>query len=237
MFQSSIGVVVKFLVKDLDDDECVILDGDPDKPVDIKNNGINESDDLLVVGENGQVACRDYPHPRYLCANFPFSSTPHKRHCDLCHCYICDSLAPCFHWGMGISFTDHCNATNKGASWKLLRKSWKNKDKAPLSVTTSNQSSPTIFSANTELHIPQSGQTNPISDFEINCDRAKNSQLQCMGSMGEMTSFVTQFDGEFNGSANTGSLGLKFENWRTDNQFNLCFPEVALMDPGGKEAS
>ena len=51
-----------------------------------------------------------------------------------CHCYICDSLAPCLHWGIGISCTDHCNATDKGAFWKRLRKSWKNKDKAPLSV-------------------------------------------------------------------------------------------------------
>lgn len=35
---------------------------------------------------------------------------------------------------MGISFADHCNATDKGAFWKRLRKSWKNKDKAPLSA-------------------------------------------------------------------------------------------------------
>jgi hypothetical protein len=29
-----------------------------------------------------QIACRDYPHPRHLCAKHPFSSTPHDRHCD-----------------------------------------------------------------------------------------------------------------------------------------------------------
>lgn len=60
-----------------------------------------------------------------------------------------------------------------------------------------------------------------VTDFEINCVRAENLQLQCMGSMGEMTSFVTQFDGEFNGSVNTGSLGLEFENWRTDPGINV----------------
>lgn len=51
---------MKPLVKDLDlDDECVILNGDLDKPVDIKNDGINESDDLLVVGEKGQVSINE----------------------------------------------------------------------------------------------------------------------------------------------------------------------------------
>lgn len=30
-----------------------------------------------------QVACRDYPHPRHLCLNFPFGSTPNANHCDL----------------------------------------------------------------------------------------------------------------------------------------------------------
>ncbi|KAM7501523.1 hypothetical protein LguiB_000427 [Lonicera macranthoides] len=156
MFQSSIGAVVKSLVKDLDDDECVILDGDPDKPVDIKNDGIHESDDLLV-GEN-------------------------------------------------IWSVPNCISHN------LVR--------------------PTPF----RVIQTQSVLDPTVTDFEINCVLAENSQLQCMGSMGEMTSFVTQFDGKFNGSANTGSLGLEFENWRTDNQLNLFFPGATLMDPGGKEA-
>lgn len=30
-----------------------------------------------------QVACRDYPHPRHLCAKFPFSSTQHESRCDM----------------------------------------------------------------------------------------------------------------------------------------------------------
>lgn len=60
-----------------------------------------------------------------------------------------------------------------------------------------------------------------VTYFEINCVQAENSQLQCMGSTGEMTSLMTQFDGEFNESTNTGSLGLEFENWRTNKQINL----------------
>lgn len=46
-----------------DDDDCVILDGDPDKPVDVVKNGvevntvqaIEDSDDLVIVAEKGQV--------------------------------------------------------------------------------------------------------------------------------------------------------------------------------------
>lgn len=30
-----------------------------------------------------QLACRDYPHPRHLCGNFPFNSSPHEEYCDL----------------------------------------------------------------------------------------------------------------------------------------------------------
>ncbi|KAL2540704.1 Uncharacterized protein Adt_01682 [Abeliophyllum distichum] len=114
-----------------DDDECVILDGDPDKPVAVENSEVDDedSDDLLVVGEKGQVACRDFPHPRHLCVKFPFASTAHDSYCDLCHCYVCDSLAPCVHWGSGISSIDHCHATDKVEFWKTQRKSKKESDK------------------------------------------------------------------------------------------------------------
>lgn len=38
-----------------DDDECLILDGDPDKPVEVADDTGNDSDDLMVTGEKGQV--------------------------------------------------------------------------------------------------------------------------------------------------------------------------------------
>ncbi|CAI9768711.1 unnamed protein product [Fraxinus pennsylvanica] len=116
-----------------DDDECVILDGDPDKLLAVENSKVDDddddSDDLLVVGEKGQVACRDFPHARHLCVTFPFASTPHDTHCDRCHCYVCDSLAPCVHWGSGISNIDHCHATDKEEFWRTQRKSLKESDK------------------------------------------------------------------------------------------------------------
>lgn len=51
----SSSVAEKLKDFDDDDDECVILDGDPDKPVVIEKDNASDSDDLLIVGEKGQV--------------------------------------------------------------------------------------------------------------------------------------------------------------------------------------
>ncbi|RWR96030.1 pollen-specific leucine-rich repeat extensin-like protein 2 [Cinnamomum micranthum f. kanehirae] len=112
------------------DDDCLVLDGDPDNPVSVVDEAGNGSDDLLVVGEKGQLACRDYPHPRHLCAKFPFSTTPHAKHCNLCHCYVCDSLAPCMYWGSGVSLADHCNSTDKEEVWRTQRQNSKQRIEA-----------------------------------------------------------------------------------------------------------
>ncbi|KAF8394217.1 hypothetical protein HHK36_020424 [Tetracentron sinense] len=109
---------------DLDDD-CLILDCDPDNPVPVVNDTEDGSDELLVVGEKGQLACRDYPHSRHLCAKFPFNLTPHEKYCDMCHCYVCDSHAPCIYWGTGVSIADHCHSTDKEEIWKVQRTSFK----------------------------------------------------------------------------------------------------------------
>ncbi|XP_071720355.1 uncharacterized protein [Rutidosis leptorrhynchoides] len=128
---------------DLDDD-CVILDHDPNEPMkDRSDNPVKEvdddSDDIVVVSEKGQVACRDYPHSRHLCVKFPFSTTPNKSHCAQCYCYVCDSLAPCVKWGNGTATMDHCNATDKDDIWILERKLAKsgNKDIQPVHKDTS----------------------------------------------------------------------------------------------------
>ncbi|KAI7734862.1 hypothetical protein M8C21_008800 [Ambrosia artemisiifolia] len=106
------------------DDECILLEKDPNAPVEVldvsANNG--DDDDIVVVSEKGQVACRDYPHSRHLCIKFPFSSTPNQSHCNQCYCYVCDSLAPCVYWGNGSTSTDHCHATDKEEFWKHERK-------------------------------------------------------------------------------------------------------------------
>lgn len=124
---------------DDDNDDCVVLNCDPDKPKQVPESGQDkcadeDSDDLVIVGEKGQVACRDYPHSRHLCAKFPFGSTPHESHCDLCHCYVCDSLAPCAYWGSGDSGLDHCCATDKVESWKLERKKMRESKNPPAPI-------------------------------------------------------------------------------------------------------
>ncbi|KAJ7972571.1 RPM1 interacting protein 13 [Quillaja saponaria] len=126
----------KQTVKDVEDD-CILLDRNPYNLVTSMNEKANGSDELQIVGEKGQIACRDYPHPRHLCAKFPFTSTPHERHCDQCHCYVCDSLAPCVRWGTGISSTDHCHATEKSDIWKIQRTNFKQGKTSPLIASKS----------------------------------------------------------------------------------------------------
>uniref|UniRef100_A0A0A8ZF76 Uncharacterized protein n=1 Tax=Arundo donax TaxID=35708 RepID=A0A0A8ZF76_ARUDO len=45
----------------------------------------------------------------------------------MCHCYVCDSPAPCALWGKGTVLSDHCHATDKDAKWKKLRQLSKRK--------------------------------------------------------------------------------------------------------------
>ncbi|KAI9085860.1 hypothetical protein K1719_032274 [Acacia pycnantha] len=151
------------------DDDCVVLDGDPENAITSVNKSATESDELIVVGEKGQIACRDYPHPRHDCATFPFSSTPHERHCEKCHCFVCDLPAPCPKWGTGISNTDHCHATHKFETWKIQRKNFKLKKSAPLPASTSyNNSLPVEHSQQNQvvpLGISQLS-TNSISQIQ-----------------------------------------------------------------------
>ncbi|CAN6460448.1 unnamed protein product [Victoria cruziana] len=124
------------------DDDCLILDGDPDKPNAIIENNCDGSDDLVVVGEKGKVACRDFPHPRHLCVKFPFNTSPHEKYCDLCHCYVCDTRAPCAYWGTGFSPGDHCHSSDGEEKWRSQRKAFK----LPqiLSITSSNSVETTL---------------------------------------------------------------------------------------------
>lgn len=113
---------------DEDDDDCVVLDGDPDKVVNVADEegsaGDGSSDELQIVAEKGPIACRDFPHARHLCSNLPFNSTSHLKHCNMCHCFVCDTPAPCKYWGNSTSANDHCHATDKEEKWKLMRRTF-----------------------------------------------------------------------------------------------------------------
>ncbi|KAL5562027.1 hypothetical protein UlMin_031774 [Ulmus minor] len=147
-------------VRDMDDD-CVLLEGDPDKPAAAaEDDDTSSSDEVMVIGEKGQVACRDYPHSRHACATFPFKTTPHEKHCDLCHCYVCDSPAPCVHWSTGISNVDHCHATDNEETWKILRRNFKLGKNAPL--TASKIPDPSL-----SLAPPQVNQVLPLNIIRL----------------------------------------------------------------------
>ncbi|KAF3485664.1 hypothetical protein F2Q69_00052006 [Brassica cretica] len=69
-----------------DDDDCVILDGDPDKTTKTDTDKLandDDDDEVLVVGQKGEIACRDFPHPRHSCAKYSFNSTSHEKYCDM----------------------------------------------------------------------------------------------------------------------------------------------------------
>ncbi|XP_075650578.1 RPM1 interacting protein 13-like [Castanea sativa] len=103
-------------------EECFILDFDPFDSIDISKLSVSNSpidNEVSVVAEKGQVACRDYPHSRHLCMKFPFETTPHEQYCKLCYCYVCDSSAPCKYWMQHEQA--HCHASEKVGDWKSRR--------------------------------------------------------------------------------------------------------------------
>ncbi|KAL5724394.1 hypothetical protein ACHQM5_007664 [Ranunculus cassubicifolius] len=110
------------------DDECMILEHNPFESIDESTNNDDqlqeqleeEEEDISILSEKGQVACRDFPHSRHLCVKFPFDTTPHQSYCEQCYCYVCDSAAPCEFW-LNTS-GGHCHAVEKGPGWDAMRK-------------------------------------------------------------------------------------------------------------------
>lgn len=108
-------------------EDCFILDFDPFDSVDISKLSMSKTldsaddanNDISVIAEKGQVACRDYPHSRDLCVKFPFDATSHESYCELCYCYVCDSAAPCIFWTEPEPA--HCHAAEHIGDWKRKR--------------------------------------------------------------------------------------------------------------------
>ncbi|XP_056697132.1 RPM1 interacting protein 13-like [Spinacia oleracea] len=93
--------------------DCFILDFNPYEQ---KSCSFKKYDGVYITAEKGQVALKDYPHPRHLCTRYPFHKTPHSKFCSRCYCYVCDVAAPCKHW------STHCDATDLYPYWSILRK-------------------------------------------------------------------------------------------------------------------
>ncbi|XP_039142026.1 uncharacterized protein LOC120279220 [Dioscorea cayenensis subsp. rotundata] len=116
------GVEVKTAEEKLgDDDDCCILGCNLSYAL-MKMNPLHEEkdDDVSIVFERGQVACKDFPHSRHLCVKYPFSKTSHESYCKQCYCYVCDATAPCKNW---TGLLGHCHASDTGSRWQDLRKS------------------------------------------------------------------------------------------------------------------
>lgn len=124
-------------IEESEQNDCWVLDGDPDKVDHDPGLCADEKEDLVVTAEKGPVACRDFPHPRHFCVIFPFNSTPHEKHCALCHCYVCDKLAPCLLWGKGNASTDHCHSSDKEEKWTKLRNSHKMRKAPSMAIPSS----------------------------------------------------------------------------------------------------
>ncbi|GAB4858625.1 hypothetical protein Ancab_010098 [Ancistrocladus abbreviatus] len=96
-------------------EDCFILDFDPFDTIDFSKISVSQKSNLshdqevTILAEKGQVACRDYPHPRHLCLKFRFEETAHQSYCKMCYCFVCDKAAPCKKWNDGI--WRHCDAT------------------------------------------------------------------------------------------------------------------------------
>ncbi|KAJ0086276.1 hypothetical protein Patl1_08027 [Pistacia atlantica] len=66
-------------------EDCFILDFNPYESADFAHLSISKShhhphnvQDISIIAEKGQVACRDYPHSRHLCLKLPFETTPQE---------------------------------------------------------------------------------------------------------------------------------------------------------------
>ncbi|KAK7350933.1 hypothetical protein VNO77_10001 [Canavalia gladiata] len=104
-------------------EDCFILEFDPSDSLNLSNLSLydksnHDAADVSIIAEKGPVACRDYPHARHLCLEFPFTSTPHESYCEMCYCYVCDSAAPCEYWTQ--TTFPHCDA-DSGDYWKNQR--------------------------------------------------------------------------------------------------------------------
>ncbi|KAK8935671.1 hypothetical protein KSP39_PZI013529 [Platanthera zijinensis] len=156
-----------------DDDDCLILEGVSESAAtcsEYTELGGELLDEMLIVGEKGQFACRDYPHPRYLCATFLFSMTPHKKHCDLCHCYVCDSPAPCKYW------ESHCNSTHKEITWRAERQSLRRRKREQLRAHKFPHAKPYLAfpTASVSNSAPTKDETKPFHhQGSIQCSHVK----------------------------------------------------------------
>jgi sRNA-binding protein len=72
---------------------------------------VDSDDDFEIVGQQGVIAMRDWPHPRDRCLEVPFGQGNNAKVCVNCWCFICETKSTeCATWAA------HCNATDQDPS-------------------------------------------------------------------------------------------------------------------------
>lgn len=100
-----------------------------------------------------------------------------------CHCYVCDSPAPCSYWGNGNSDRDHCHSTDKEERWKSLRKIFKQKN-----TVTAHP----LKSINDSFNIPTYRNAVPLSHSNVVPLRSSSLQQRSAISNSDLTDIVNQ---------------------------------------------
>ncbi|MBA0617737.1 hypothetical protein Godav_027159 [Gossypium davidsonii] len=102
-----------------------------------------------------------------------------------CHCFVCDTRAPCCYWGSGISTIDHCHATDKEEMWKTLRKTFRHGRTFPISlakapVTSYSTATPRVNQASRcdNMQFTQQNQVSRLTPTRAagNCMSQSNNQ-------------------------------------------------------------
>lgn len=94
---------------------------------------------------------------------------------------MCDSLAPCPHWGTGVNSIDHCHASDKDEYWRAERKHVKNSDKPVKKigkpVTDMRTRFDSFFKSVQEnpISLPQNQGFNPVTIRPCNLSSSLNS--------------------------------------------------------------
>lgn len=103
---------------------------EPPTPVAVTGNGAEADDDdgeneCMIVGQKGNNALSDFPHPRADCVVHPVGTADDdaaaaERYCPKCYCFVCDSpVAQCQFWKPNDG--NHCRAKFKNYFWKCER--------------------------------------------------------------------------------------------------------------------
>lgn len=155
---------------------------------------------------------------------------------------MCDSLAPCPHWGTGVNSIDHCHASDKDEYWRAERKHVKNSDKPVKKIgkpaTNICTRIDSFFKSIQENpnSLPQNQGFNPVTIRPCNLSSSFNSPNPMMGRVRGLPqpgnvaprcnpqsqlASVQSHPRNNNTAASRVALGNKTSHWRSNNPLPL----------------